>query len=80
MIPRVPLGRTGLSLRPGELKRCGLKLSSEGGAGLATPKPLVRAITASEPTAGGGLKLSVSRERSMHRYLPVPWSRCRHRG
>ena len=39
-------GRTGLSLRPGELKRCGLKLSSEGGAGLATPKPLVRAITA----------------------------------
>ena len=39
-------GRTGVSLRPGDLRRCGLKLSSEGGAGLATPKPLVRAITA----------------------------------
>ena len=38
--------RTGVGLRPGELKRCGLKLSSEGGAGLATPKPLVRALTA----------------------------------
>ena len=38
--------RTGVGLRPGELRRCGLKLSSEGGAGLATPKPLVRAITA----------------------------------
>jgi len=38
--------RTGISLRPGDLRRCGLKLSSEGGAGLATPKPLVRAITA----------------------------------
>ena len=38
--------RTGIALRPGDLRRCGLKLSSEGGAGLATPKPLVRAITA----------------------------------
>jgi hypothetical protein len=38
--------RTGVSLRPGDLRRCGLKLSSDGGAGLATPKPLVRAITA----------------------------------
>lgn len=38
--------RTGVALRPGDLRRCGLKLSSEGGAGLATPKPLVRAITA----------------------------------
>ena len=38
--------RTGITLRPGDLRRCGLKLSSEGGAGLATPKPLVRAITA----------------------------------
>jgi hypothetical protein len=37
---------TGVGLRPGELRRCGLKLSSEGGAGLATPKPLVRAISA----------------------------------
>jgi hypothetical protein len=38
--------RTGVALRPGDLRRCGLKLSSEGGAGLATPKPLIRAITA----------------------------------
>jgi hypothetical protein len=38
--------RTGVGLRPADLRRCGLKLSSEGGAGLATPKPLVRAITA----------------------------------
>ena len=38
--------RTGVLLRPSELRRCGLKLSSEGGAGLSTPKPLVRAITA----------------------------------
>jgi hypothetical protein len=36
--------RTGVALRPGDLRRCGLKLSSDGGAGLATPKPLVRAI------------------------------------
>ena len=39
-------GRTGTSLRPAGLRRCGLKLSSESGAGLATPKPLVRAIAA----------------------------------
>lgn len=38
--------RTGVGLRPGDLRRCGLKLSSEGGAGLATSKPLVRAISA----------------------------------
>jgi hypothetical protein len=38
--------RTGVALRPGDLRRCGLKLSSDGGAGLATSKPLVRAITA----------------------------------
>jgi len=38
--------RTGVGLRPADLRRCGLKLSSESGAGLATPKPLVRAITA----------------------------------
>ena len=38
--------RTGVVLRPSDLRRCGLKLSSESGAGLATPKPLVRAITA----------------------------------
>jgi hypothetical protein len=35
--------RTGVALRPSDLRRCGLKLSSESGAGLATPKPLVRA-------------------------------------
>lgn len=38
--------RTGVGLRPGERQRCGLKLSTEGGAGLATSKPLVRAVTA----------------------------------
>lgn len=38
--------RTGVALRPSDLRRCGLKLSSESGAGLATPKPLVRAVTA----------------------------------
>lgn len=38
--------RTGVALRPGALRRCGLKLTTDGGAGLATPKPLVRALTA----------------------------------
>jgi len=38
--------RTGVLLRPADLRRCGLKLSAEGGAGLSTPKPLVRAVTA----------------------------------
>jgi hypothetical protein len=35
---------TGIGLRPGALRKCGLKLSSEAGQGLATPKPLVRAL------------------------------------
>lgn len=38
--------RTGLPLTPGQLRKCGLKLSSDAGIGLATPKPLVRAISA----------------------------------
>ncbi len=37
---------TGIGLRPGALRKCGLKLSSEAGQGLATPKPLVRALGA----------------------------------
>lgn len=36
--------RTGVNLRPGERKRCAIKLSTQSGAGLATPKPLVRAV------------------------------------
>lgn len=35
---------TGIVLKPGALRRCGLKVSSEAGQGLATPKPLVRAL------------------------------------
>jgi hypothetical protein len=38
-------GRTGINLHPSILKSCGLKLSSESGIGLSTPKPLVRAVT-----------------------------------
>jgi len=37
--------RTGLNLHPSLLKKCGLKVSSDSGIGLATPKPLVRALT-----------------------------------
>ena len=39
--------RTGLNLQPSLLKKCGLKISSDSGIGLATPKPLVRALTVS---------------------------------
>lgn len=35
---------TGIGLKPGALRKCGLKISSEGGPGLATPKPLIRAL------------------------------------
>jgi hypothetical protein len=38
--------RTGLSLRPAALKKCGLKITSESGVGLSTPKSLVRAVSA----------------------------------
>ena len=37
---------TGVGLKPGALRKCGLKVSSEAGQGLATPKPLVRALGA----------------------------------
>jgi len=43
--------RTGVGLRPAELRRCGLKLSSESGAGLATPKPLIRSSRRSAASA-----------------------------
>jgi hypothetical protein len=36
--------RTGLPLRPGSLRKCGLKVSSDSGLGLSTPKALVRAV------------------------------------
>ncbi len=39
--------RTGRRLSPATAARCGLKVSSESGAGLSTPKPLVRAVSAS---------------------------------
>jgi hypothetical protein len=35
---------TGKSLRPGPLKKCALKITTEGGIGLATPKALTRAV------------------------------------
>ena len=38
--------RTGLTLTPGQLRKCGLKVSSDAGIGLSTPKPLVRALSA----------------------------------
>lgn len=38
--------RTGLPLIPGELKKCGLKIATDAGVGLSTPKPLVRAVSA----------------------------------
>jgi len=38
--------RTGVPLRPAALRKCGLKISSEAGLGLCTPKPLVRAVGA----------------------------------
>ena len=38
--------RTGVPLRPSSLRKCGLKVSSESGVGLCTPKPLVRAVGA----------------------------------
>ena len=46
---------TGVGLKPGTLRKCGLKISSEAGLGLATPKPLIRAL-------GTGL---IKRARSM---------------
>jgi len=36
--------RTGVGLRPGERRRCAIKLSTQSGAGLSTPKGLVRAV------------------------------------
>ena len=36
--------RTGVSLKPGERRRCAIKLSTQSGAGLSTPKALVRAV------------------------------------
>jgi hypothetical protein len=38
--------RTGRRLSPASAARCGLKVSSESGIGLSTPKPLVRAVSA----------------------------------
>ncbi len=37
--------QTGIGLKPGKLGKCGLKISSQSGLGLATPKPLVRALS-----------------------------------
>ncbi len=36
--------RTGIALKPGERRRCAIKLSTQSGAGLSTPKGLVRAV------------------------------------
>ena len=36
--------RTGVALKPGERRRCAIKLSTQSGAGLSTPKALVRAV------------------------------------
>lgn len=38
--------RTGLAFKPEKLGKCGLKISSDAGSGLATSKPLIRALTA----------------------------------
>jgi len=37
--------QTGVGLKPGKLGKCGLKISSQSGLGLATPKPLIRALS-----------------------------------
>ena len=36
--------KTGVGLKPGQLRKCGLKISSQAGLGLATPKSLIRAL------------------------------------
>ncbi len=36
--------KTGVGLKPGQLRKCGLKISSQSGLGLSTPKPLIRAL------------------------------------
>lgn len=36
--------RTGVALKPGERRRCAIKVSTQSGAGLSTPKGLVRAV------------------------------------
>jgi hypothetical protein len=37
--------QTGVGLKPGKLGKCGLKISSQSGIGLSTPKPLIRALS-----------------------------------
>ncbi len=37
--------QTGVGLKPGKLGKCGLKISSQSGLGLATPKSLIRALS-----------------------------------
>lgn len=36
--------RTGIALKPGPLRKCALKISTQSGQGLSTPKPLIRAL------------------------------------
>ena len=68
--------RTGVGLRPAELRRCGLKVSTDGGAGLSTPKPLVRALSAALIRRGfapGAITLCDAKQESLRQagFLPA---------
>ena len=67
---------TGIGLKPGQLGKCGLKVSSESGQGLSTPKPLIRALGAALIKRGfakGSILLCDVRQQSLQQcgFLPA---------
>jgi len=67
--------RTGRPLRPGSLRKCGLKVSSDAGLGLSTPKGLVRAVGSAMRQRGFGVDAIIlcdGRQESMRQcgFLP----------